>query len=453
MWLFAVFPMLLLYAVLGRVPKHGGKLQSAALVLLGLGLYSVGEPAYYMIFIASVMTDLIFGRAMRSERGAPHKKLLLITGVSLNALVLVFFKAMTFAQAGFVLPLGISFFTFRGISYLADIYTDSVSLSDNIADDLLYLTFFAQLQSGPITKFREFGRICSRTSPECVNNITQGVRRVMTGMCKKTLAASVLVNIADKAFAADTARLSPLYAWTGAVCYSLQLYYDFSGYSDMAIGLTNIFGYSCPENFNYPYASASVSEFWRRWHITLGHWFRDYVYIPLGGSRVSKGRLVLNLLAVWLLTGLWHGSALSFVVWGLMHFAFIVIERFTGVSRSEKTAVRIIWRCVTLTVVVLAWVMFRAGSVSHGLRYIGAMFTPSCPDPLPIPMDTFHIAVMAAAALFSVPVLPYIKGKAKSERVLTVYDIITAAFTAAGFFICLTLIANGANNTFVYANF
>ena len=250
----------------------------------------------------------------------------------------------------------------------------------------------------------------------------------------------------------STSDLSASSAWLGAVCFSLQLYYDFSGYSDMAIGFTGLLGYKCPENFRYPYASGSITEFWRRWHITLGEWFRNYVYIPLGGSRTSKARTLLNLFIVWLLTGLWHGSRLTFVVWGMIHFTFAAAEHFTGVHKSGNRAVRVIWRIAAMLAVVLAWVMFRADSVPHGLRYIKAMFLPNGTF---FPGYTLrsYWKLIAAALLFSLPVTEKLREKMSGTKSRMLYNAVSAAVTAVLFAAAAAFFTNRANDTFAYANF
>lgn len=454
-----MFPIAFGCCMIRHLPKKYCVVRSILLIVAALLSYFSNCEEYYMLFIASVGLNVAAGRAMLKLESKKARRALLIAAVSADVLVLAGAKVITFAKSDFIMPLGLSFFTFREISYLADLYTGKSKPCDNPIDDVVYITLFTQLQSGPIMQYGEFTNADmykkGLTVPENINSITNGIQRIMAGFAKKVLIADTLAKISSKAFALQGSGLSTSMAWLGAACFSLQLYYDFSGYSDMAIGMTNIFGYSCKENFNYPYCSGSISEFWRRWHISLGEWFRDYVYFPLGGSRVKLPRVVLNLFVVWLLTGLWHGSSLSFVVWGMIHFVFAAIEHFTKIHKSQKTYVRMVWRIVTVLAIVVGWVMFRANGVMNGLYVIKAMFIPTGKTGAALAEVSFGIYwwVIGLAAVFSLPVLPKLKERFSKGKSAIVFDTAYSIITVVLFVLALALAANNANDTFAYANF
>lgn len=454
-----IFPITVIYCLLSCKPNKYVTARYIILTIAALFCYYSNARNYYLLFTLSVLANVLVGRGICRLESQKRRKLLFILAIAADVMILAAAKVMTFKKNDFIMPLGLSFFTFREISYLADMYTGKVKPFDNMLGDVVYITMFTQLQSGPIMKYSDFvgadmyrGGFLSR---ENIDSLTNGAQRFMIGFAKKVIIADSLAKIANKMFGMDADALSPEFAWIGAIAFSLQLYYDFSGYSDMAIGFTNILGYKCPENFNYPYISASISEFWRRWHITLGAWFREYIYFPLGGSRVNKGRVVLNLFVVWLLTGLWHGSHLSFVVWGMIHFVFAVTEHFTGIAKTKNKAARAIWRIVTLLAVVLAWVMFRAEGVSHGLLYIKAMFVRLGGVSAGMAFNYIkpNLWLMITAVLFSLPVVPKVKEKMSGTKLRAVYNTAYSIAAVLLFAAALALMASGSINTFAYANF
>lgn len=285
------------------------------------------------------------------------------------------------------------------------------------------------------------------------DKFSSGATRFIIGFNKKILLANTLCEIADAVYASDLSMLSARYAWLGAVCYSLQLYYDFSGYSDMAVGLSRMFGYDCPENFHDPYMTKSVSEFWRRWHMTLGSWFRDYIYIPLGGSRVkSRRRLYLNLLAVWLLTGLWHGADWTFVVWGLFYFLLIAFEKTTGLpKRISNKGMKVVYRIFTLLFINFMWVIFRAENISAAVTFLTHMFVGAV-NPVQDARVLFllkdNLVFVLAAVLFCMPVGSWVR------KWMQAYGL--HPFAAVHLFLFLwavSYVVAGANNPFTYANF
>ncbi|XHR27725.1 MAG: MBOAT family O-acyltransferase [Chthoniobacteraceae bacterium] len=354
------------------------------LLLASLLFYAWGERAYTLVLAGSIGINYGFGLVMEGLRGKAGAKGALIAAVGANLALLGGCKYLNFAvdsvnplltaahlgsiEHGPVhLPLGISFFTFHALSYLVDVYRGDSRAEKNPGRLALYVTLFPQLIAGPILRYHQVAGQFLRRRVD-LELAQSGLRRFLIGFGKKVLIANTLAAPADKIFGASAGTLSAGAAWMGVVCYTLQIYFDFSGYSDMAIGLGRIFGFRIPENFDYPYISRSIKEFWRRWHISLSFWFRDYVYIPLGGNRVGVVRHRLNLLAVFLLCGVWHGAAWSFIAWGLWHGVFILLEG-RWLSRLPGAVARL----YTMAVVAGGWVLFRCETLSHAGRYFRAM--------------------------------------------------------------------------------
>jgi alginate O-acetyltransferase complex protein AlgI len=358
------------------------------LLAASLLFYAWGERTYVAILLFSIVLNYVGGLMIsRAPAGGRRRRLLLVASLAGNLLLL-----MTFKYAGFLtanvnallhllglrglplphlrLPIGISFFTFMGMSYLIDIYRRQLKAERNLNTFALYITLFPHLIAGPIVRYSDIAkelkeRFVSR--PE----FAEGIRRFIIGFGKKMLIANTVAFPADSIFNAPVEQLTTSAAWLGVVCYTLQIYFDFSGYSDMAIGLARMFGFHFPENFNYPYIADSITNFWRRWHISLSTWFRDYLFFPLG-VRGPRWRIYLNLLIVFFLCGLWHGASWTFVVWGLFHGIFLVIERL-GLSAWLQRRPRALRHIYTLLVVMVAWVFFRADTLTHALRYLRAM--------------------------------------------------------------------------------
>lgn len=271
-----------------------------------------------------------------------------------------------------VLPIGISFFTFQGMSYIIDIYRNDGKVNKNIFSVALYISLFPQLVAGPIIKYKAVDEQI-RNRKESIDYFSYGINRFVIGLGKKIIISDMLGAISDNIFLlANSSGIDMITAWIGAICYTLQIYFDFSGYSDMAIGLGHLFGFKFPENFNYPYISRSITEFWRRWHISLSTWFKEYLYIPLGGNR--RGNVYFNLVVVFLVTGLWHGASWNFVIWGLWHGLFMIIERLIRDKAWYKKIPLIIKIFITLFIVIIGWVLFKATTLKEGLRYLSIMF-------------------------------------------------------------------------------
>lgn len=440
--------------------------RETALLAVSLIFYAMGDLRFLPLLLASAMINVMTGRKMAAA-GNKGCRIILFTAVAaLDLLVLVFFKYGGFfsglpvlssfygdAGTAAVLPLGISFYTFRAVSYLTDIYTGKTGLSKNISRDFLYLCFFAQIQSGPLARYEDFE---SRTSFDL---FSEGVYRFMTGFAKKVLLADVLAKITGEIYSSPVERIGIRLAWLGAVCYALQLYYDFSGYSDMAVGISAMLGFQCPENFRYPYMTASFSEFWRRWHITLGRWFRDYVYIPLGGSRVkSRRRHLFNLLIVWTLTGIWHGSTWNFLVWGFAYFVLISLEKSLDLpGRLHGPVSRMIYRLFVLIMVVVLWVPFRAGSLTFAWKFVLQMFSPgslAVPEPRTVFLLKDYWSFILAAIVLCFPLVPAIEKKVSGNKAaFYLFETLLMALTAFFFVWGLSQVVAGAYNPFAYANF
>ena len=306
------------------------------LVIASLIFYAWGEPYLVLLMIASILVNWLVGIGI--SRFQEHKKLILLAGILFDLSTLGYYKYAGFFVStinlvlrkdvfnvpSIALPIGISFFTFQAISYILDVYRGDTEAQPKLINTALYISFFPQLIAGPIVKYREINKqIENRTITN--TKIAVGFRRFIYGLAKKVLISNTLGLCADTIYGYDLSEMNGVMAWIAALSYTFQIYYDFSGYSDMAIGLGKMFGFDIPENFNYPYLSLSITEFWRRWHISLGSWFREYLYIPLGGNRKGKVRTYVNLVIVFFLTGMWHGASFSFIFWGLYHGLFSII--------------------------------------------------------------------------------------------------------------------------------
>ncbi|MEK5469449.1 MBOAT family O-acyltransferase [Paenibacillus sp. FSL P2-0089] len=353
------------------------------LLVVSLLFYSWGEPQFVVLMIISVIMNYFYGLLVAKYRDTTGK-LVMFFAIVTNIGLLVFFKYINFIVDNFniifnsevyldpiALPLGISFYTFHSLSYVIDIYRRKSEPQRNLFDLALYISFFPQLVAGPIVRYHDIAKQL-KTRLISLKNVNQGFQRFIYGLGKKVLIANPLGSVADQIFSQNTQDLTSGAAWLGIICYTLQIYFDFSGYSDMAIGLAKMFGFSFLENFNYPYIAKNIRGFWRRWHMSLSNWFRDYLYIPLGGSRVSNFRVYLNLLIVFFCTGLWHGASWNFIFWGLFHGFFMLLER----SPLGKLMDRM-WapfqHAYTLLVVMVGWIFFRANDFQYAIAYLKTM--------------------------------------------------------------------------------
>lgn len=357
------------------------RFKNAVLLVFSLVFYAWGEPKYVLLMIATILLFYGCGLAIGKCSNPNWKKLWLIVSVVTSLALLAVFKYADFFLGSFnaatgagipllklALPIGISFYTFQCLSYTIDVYRGNTQVQKNIISFGAYVSLFPQLIAGPIVRYVDVARELENRTHSW-DDIALGLRRFLIGLAKKVLLANQLGALTNTFRASD--EKSVLFYWMYAIAFTLHIYFDFSGYSDMAIGLGRVFGFRFTENFNYPYLSKSISEFWRRWHMSLGNWFRDYVYIPMGGNRVSRARWVMNILTVWLLTGLWHGAAWNFVLWGLLYAVFLLLEKWVPALQKLPALLR---RCYVMLVVVLGFVLFNAADLSQAASDIAGMF-------------------------------------------------------------------------------
>ncbi len=363
-------------------PKKGRNL---FLLIASLVFYAWGEPKYVFLMIFSILVNYIFGRLMDKHRENKKRlKLMLVLSVVIDIGLLSVFKytdfiitnvnaifGANFDLLNIALPIGISFYTFQAMSYTIDVYRDDVRVQKNLIDFGMYITMFPQLIAGPIVRYADVqDQLADRSVTTA--DFSEGIMRFVVGLGKKVLLANQMGAVWSEIYALG-GDVSALMAWTGAIAYTFQIYFDFSGYSDMAIGLGRMFGFRFPENFRYPYQSVSITDFWRRWHITLSTWFKEYLYIPLGGNRRGLARQALNLLIVWSLTGFWHGAGWNFVMWGLYYFVILFIEKLFLLKALDKLP-KFFRHVYALLLIIIGWVIFASDDVSVLLPFLGSMF-------------------------------------------------------------------------------
>lgn len=436
----------------------GQKPRNILLLIASLLFYSFGGLAGLALLLISAVVNYLFAKLIAKSQG---RKILPTFAVIANLALLIAYKYLNFflqdvlglqAELSLIAPLGISFFTFKSISYLVDIYGKKTN-PGSFWQFLLYISFFPQVMAGPITRFEDFRNTLEQPDTG-FDTFAKGLRRFVIGLSKKLLLAATLGAAADEVFALSGGALSSALAWVGGISYLLQIYFDFSGYSDMAIGLGLAFGLTTPENFRYPYIAPTVGDFWRRWHISLSSWFRDYLYIPLGGNRKGKCRTTLNKVIVFTLCGIWHGSAWTFLVWGLWHGLFSALESLLPVKKWIKPIPgRIVGHTYTLLVVMLGFVMFRAQSVEQGLQIICAMFTgtPAIPSATVLLHRIFtgeYVFALLSGAALCLPLVP--NANPALKRLAEPLSWIFCAFL---FVLCLLKLASGGFAPFIYAQF
>jgi alginate O-acetyltransferase complex protein AlgI len=499
-FLFLFLPVLLaLYFVTFR--REHSAYGNWLLLIFSVMFYAKGGGSFTRLILASIVFNyfvaIAVDRARRSkgERGA---RVWLAFAVTANLVVLAVFKYTNFfadnvntlflmlharplVAPRVLLPIGISFFTFHAISYVVDVYRGDATAQKSPVHAALYLLLFPQLIAGPIIRYRTIADQLARRVVT-LDDFAYGVRRFVIGLAKKVLVANVVAGPADTIFAMPFAQRSAAHAWLGVVCYTFQIYFDFSGYSDMAIGLGRMFGFRFPENFRWPYIAASVQEFWRRWHMSLSSWFRDYLYLPLGGSRVSPARTYVNLVTVFFLCGLWHGASWNFVVWGLWHGLFLVIERLQSNRRASNRGDRgvvtfkfsagsadsamaflswPIWPHVyTLLVVMIGWVFFRAATLTDAVAFLQAMagFSPAAPTPYTVRwyLTSELWVALAAGAIGSTPWVPALASRlAARDRpaVGWTLSLVSTATLVALLVASIMQVAAGTYNPFIYFQF
>ena len=463
-FLLLFLPLVLLVYFI--VPK---KFRNLVILLASIYFYAFGEKFLVLVMLFSTFVDYKCGILIEEGK----RKLGLRISILTNLLTIGIFKYFNFAidnvQAliealGFnaesfnnvteiALPLGISFYVFQTMSYTIDVYRGNVKANRNILEFATYVTMFPQLVAGPIIRYIDVQKqLANRTIT--VYGFSKGLERFAIGLTKKMIIANTFAGLADSIFNETGGDFSTLNAWIGIVAYAFQIYYDFSGYSDMAIGLGRMFGFNFLENFNYPYISKSIQEFWRRWHISLSTWFRDYLYIPLGGNRKGKYRTYVNLFIVFFITGLWHGASWNFVLWGLFHGTFIVIER-VGFDKILSKLWTPIQHFYTLFVVLIGWVLFRAEDLGATFSYLKRMFVYTEGNQtinefisyFNYNTELYLVAVLAF--VFSLPVYPFVERNCTSSKFL----IFRYSSVIAMLVICIIYIAAGSYNPFIYFRF
>jgi len=439
------------------------------LLLASLFFYTWGEPRYILIMLLSIAVNYTLGLFIHKSLFSKNMilaKVILILAVACNLGILFYFKYLNFAfnivnrvfgtglaLHDIVMPIGISFFTFQGMSYVIDLYLQKICVQKNPAKLAFYISFFPQLIAGPIVRYIDIeGQIYYRT--ESAEKFISGIRRFVIGLAKKVIIANSLGSVADLVFDNPAVENTAAIAWLGIICYTFQLYYDFSGYSDMAIGLGKLFGFEFLENFNYPYISKTVTEFWRRWHISLSSWFKDYVYIPLGGNR--KGNVYVNLLIVFILTGFWHGANFKFLAWGLWHGLFLIIERLFGMREVRNKRIVPLRYVMTLLIVVTGWVFFRSPGLRYAFKFLGIMFGVIRPENVGFSiwyyLNPKVIFLLCLAAIASTPVLKLSLNFFK-VRDTVLMKRITSVLILFLFFVCAVFVTASSYNPFIYFRF
>lgn len=439
----------------------GIRLKNALLLLASVLFYAYGEPVYIILLFVSTLLNYFCACLIESSK---YKKVILTLAVICNLGILVVFKYTDFilgtvnTLTGLHLPLpqirmpiGISFFTFQAMSYVIDVYRGTTKAQKNYAKVLLYISFFPQLIAGPIVKYHDIAQeIDNRT--QSLEGVSLGIRRFSAGLCKKVLISNTMGLVADQLFGASAGNINAAGAWLGAISYMLQIYFDFSGYSDMAIGLGWMFGFHFKENFNYPYISGSIREFWRRWHISLSGWFLEYLYIPLGGNRKGKFRTVVNKMIVFLCTGIWHGAAVNFLFWGIYHGCFLMLEEYVPwIGRKGSKLKAVFQHIYALLVVCIGFVFFRADTMSQGLFWIKEMFTGFTWNAAAMSFAVQQITpvflvTLAGALIACCPVIKTVNNKKWYAPFAYVCSLL-------GLVVCMLSLASGTYNPFIYFRF
>jgi len=442
-FLFAFLPLVILAYYIS--PRW---LRNPVLLVFSLFFYAWGEPVYLFLMIGDILLNYICGLFIARERmSGKSGHIPLITGVVINLLLLGYFKYSGFVLGDWVpeiaLPIGISFYIFQSMSYLIDVYRDDAPLQKNVLTFGAYVTLFPQLIAGPIVRYSDVAQMLQKRS-ENVSQFASGIMIFVIGLSKKVLLANPMGNLWNLLQAQD----GTLAAWVGLLAYTMQIYFDFSGYSDMAIGLGRMFGFEFLKNFDYPYISSSITEFWRRWHISLSTWFKEYVYIPLGGNRKGITRQIINIITVWLLTGLWHGASWNFVLWGAYYAILLIIEKCFLLKWLKKIPA-FIHHIYAMIAVMLGWALFYFEDLSALANFIQRLFTPASSG------DAMHLIlsytpITIAAIIASTPLAKRLVS-GKTENAVFRYCAIIAA--AVLLLLCVATLASQSYNPFIYFRF
>ncbi len=431
------------------------RMKNALLIMASLFFYAFGEPVYVILMTGSILTNYAMARLIAGYQ--KRARIFLCMAVVFNLGLLVFFKyaaliiqtirGLSVGQSScpeIALPIGISFYTFQALSYCVDVYRDRGLVQKNVWKLMLYISFFPQLIAGPIVKYHDIEKQLSDRAVT-IGDTAVGIRRFICGLGKKLLIANSMAYIVDTLY--TTQINMALTAWVSAVCYIFQIYFDFSGYSDMAIGLGRMFGFTFQENFQYTYVSTGIREFWRRWHISLSTWFKEYLYIPLGGNRKGKVRTTLNKLVVFMATGIWHGADWTFLLWGLFHGLFITLEDHGLVPFKNRISAHI----YTMFVIICGFVIFRADTIGQAVHIFGAMFTGFHMEVVEMMilaklLTPWNVACAIVAAVLSTPVSCWLKQTIKNEAVYYTASLVLLA-------VCIMELASGSYNPFIYFRF
>lgn len=442
------------------------RVRNVVLLLFSLVFYAWGEPVYILLMVATTAVDFFAGLFIEKYRGTKKAKLFLALAVILTLSSLGLFKYYDFFTTaanslfsvqipllGVALPIGISFYTFQALTYVVDVYRDKVPVQTSFYKLLLYVSMFPQLIAGPIVRYSD---VCEQIEARTctVQKAAGGVVRFCIGLLKKTVLANFAGELCEQLFGGDLTTLTVLGAWVGILAYAFQIYFDFSGYSDMAIGLGKIFGFDFPENFRYPYIARSINDFWRRWHITLSTFFRDYVYIPMGGNRK---RWAVNMLVVWLLTGLWHGASWNFVLWGLYYFVFLMLEKLWIGERLAK-APAVLGHIYSIVVILIGWVFFYFESLSEIQAFFLAAFGANgFSSVTQRTVIVNYIAVLPVCAVCALPGLPKARAlllKIRSEKARRLLiSVGQTAFSAGALLVATAALVGSSYNPFLYFRF
>lgn len=466
-FLFIFLPLLLVVYFIA--PK---RFRNGVLLFFSLIFFAWGGVSYSLLLILSILVNYLC--VVQIRKGSKAKKRWLVGGLIFNIALIVVFKYLNFFISNvngigeffsnnfeaipalkIIMPLGISFFTFQQMSFLWDVYRNPPAEKIKLVESALYISLFPQLIAGPIVRYKDIIQEI-RSRVESLPLFESGIKRFCIGLFKKIIFANTCAVIADEIMLSEIGELSAASAWLGIIAYSLQIYYDFSGYSDMAIGLGRMFGFNIGENFNFPYIARSIKDFWRRWHISLSTWFRDYVYIPLGGNRLGNGRTYFNLFLVFLLTGFWHGATWSFIFWGVFHGAFLMLER-AGFDKLLDRLPKIISWGYTMLVVMIAWVFFKIESFTDAAEYVGALFgmNHASIGHYSAYLDTEKVLLVFLALIFSAPLLTSIKKIKLITRFENSFVLKTAStvFVLALLLFSVMYINSGSYNPFIYSRF
>lgn len=460
-FLFLYLPLVLL--VYFAVPK---KMKNAILFIFSLIFYAWGEPIYVGLMIFSTVLDYCCGKAVDKYRGTKKAKIGLLLSVFVNLGLLCLFKYTDFIIGtvngifgssipllGLPLPIGISFYTFQTMSYTIDVYRGDAKVQNNIISFGAYVALFPQLIAGPIVRYQTIAdQVDERV--HSFDKFGEGVKRFICGLGKKVLLANNIGLLWDTISKTEISDLSVLSAWLGIFAFAFQIYFDFSGYSDMAIGLGKIFGFEFLENFDYPYTSKSVTEFWRRWHISLGTWFRDYIYIPLGGNRRGKWIQLRNIAVVWLLTGFWHGASWNYVAWGVFYGVLLIIEKFFLLEKLKK-APAFVGRLWTVLCVLVGWVLFAFEDIGHGIAYLGTMFgvRASPGGSKALYQLTSYLPLLAVCAVAATPIGSQLYKKINEKWKTGALAAVDVAGISGIAFLCIAYLISGSYNPFLYFRF